>query len=297
MAEMDPFESMRSLAEMWGKSGNAFLQSQQGLFRDMAEKMRAAAEGGAAAQGAAADTAGFEAARQAFGDLWSSATELSAGITKAMQGGAAQGGAAQDPLVAQMLQKIFDPKAWFTGANEFDETLQKMAEGPRLSDLWNVERKFMAVFNAWVALRRRSLEHNRIMLEAWMEAARRFAHVLNERAGKGEKLEGWREMLALWVETANTALLETQRSEAFLQSQREVLKSSTDLRLAQRELAEFYSEMYGYPTRAELDDVHKTVTELRRELRALKRERREAPPAPAPAPAKRASKKRKEATP
>jgi class III poly(R)-hydroxyalkanoic acid synthase PhaE subunit len=293
---MDPFESMRRLTELWGQSGNAFLQSQQGLFRDMAEKMKAAAEGGTAAQGAAADTAGFEAARQAFGDLWSSATELSAGITKAMQGGAAQ-----DPLVGQMLQKIFDPKAWFAGTGDLDETLQKMAEGPRLSDLWNVERKFLAVFNAWVALRRRSLEHNRIMLETWMEAARRFAHVLNERAGKGEKLESWREMLALWVETANTALLETQRSEPFLKSQREMLKSSTDLRLAQRELAEFYSETYGYPTRAELDDVHRTVTGLRRELRALKRERREAqapsPPSPTPArPAsKRASKKRQEA--
>jgi hypothetical protein len=295
MAEMDPFESMRSLAELWGRSGNAFLQSQQGLFRDMAEKMRSAAEGGAAAQEAAADTAGFEAARRAFGDLWSSATELSASVAKTVQGAEAQ-----DPIVAAMLQKIFDPKAWFAGASELDETLQKMAEGPRLSDLWNVERKFLAVFNAWVSLRRRSLEHNRIMLEAWVEAAGRFAKDLNGRAGTGEKLESWREMLALWVETANTTLLETQRSDAFLQSQREVLKSSTDLRLAQRELAEFYSEMYGYPTRAELDDVHKVVTELRRELRALKRERREAPAAPVPAPsapAKRASKKRKEATP
>jgi hypothetical protein len=289
MAEMDPFESMRSLAELWGKSGNAFLQSQQGLFRDMAEKMRAVTEGGVAAQGAAADTAGFEAARRAFGDLWSSATELSASVAKTVQGAEAQ-----DPIVAQMLQKIFDPKAWFTGASELDETLQKMAEGPRLSDLWNVERKFMTVFNAWVALRRRSLEHNRIMLEAWTSAAGRFAKDLNGRAERGEKLESWREMLALWVETANTTLLETQRSDAFLQSQREVLKSSTDLRLAQRELAEFYSGMYGYPTRAELDDVHKVVTELRRELRAFKRERREEP---RPAPSKRASKKRKEAAP
>ena len=80
-----------------------------------------------------------------------------------------------------------------------------------------------------------------------------------------------RAFLTLWGETANEVLLETQRSEAFLETQREVLKASTDLRLAQRTVAEFYSEMFGYPTRAELDDVHKTVTELRRELRALKR--------------------------
>ena len=34
------------------------------------------------------------------------------------------------------------------------------------------------------------------------------------------------------------------------QSQREILKASTDLRLAQQEMAAFYSEMFGYPTRA-----------------------------------------------
>jgi hypothetical protein len=82
-----------------------------------------------------------------------------------------------------------------------------------------------------------------------------------------------------------------------------VLKASTDLRLAQRKVAEFYSEMYGYPTRAELDDVHKAVTELRRELRALKRSvPRAAPPsqaqekAPEPkAPQRRASAAKKTA--
>jgi hypothetical protein len=82
-------------------------------------------------------------------------------------------------------------------------------------------------------------------------------------------------MLTSWIETANAVMLETQRSDAFLTTQRESLKASTDLRLAQQEVAEYYSEMFGYPSRAELDDVHKTVTELRRELRALKREMRE----------------------
>ena len=42
-------------------------------------------------------------------------------------------------------------------------------------------------------------------------------------------------------------------------------------------IAEFYSEMFGYPTRAELDDVHKALTELRREVRALERAGRERP--------------------
>jgi hypothetical protein len=104
-----------------------------------------------------------------------------------------------------------------------------------------------------------------------MRAAGSFAKTLNEKADRKETLGSWREVLALWVDTANTALLETQRSEQYLQSQRELLKASTDLRLAQQEVAAFYSEVFGYPTRAELDDVHRSVTELRRELRALER--------------------------
>ena len=129
-------------------------------------------------------------------------------------------------------------------------------------------------------MRRHSLEHNTVMLEAWMKAAGDFAKTLNERAERGETLECSREVTALWVETANEILLEAQRSDAFLKTQRDLLKASTDLRLAQQELAEFYSEMFGYPTRTELDDVHKTVTELRRELRAFKRESRAPHPAP-----------------
>ena len=150
-------------------------------------------------------------------------------------------------------------------------------QGPRLADMWNTERQMLAVFNAWTALRRRSLEHNTVMLEAWLQAAGKFAKNLNEKADRMEALGSWRELLALWVETANTALLETQRSEAYLKSQRKILMASTDLRLAQQEIATFYSEMFGYPTREELDDVHRTVTELRRELRALQRMGRQAP--------------------
>src|SRR5829696_4662096 len=268
---MNPFEQMQSLADLWSRSGKAFVAAQQGLFSGMADTMAKAAGGGdkASFQTFTPDMQGFETARQDFSKLWSSASELSAALTKNLQGADQT-----NPHVAELLAKIFDPRGWFSATNEVDQTLQRMAEGPQLADLWNVERKFLAVFNAWVAMRQKSLEHNKVMLEAWMKAAGAFAKTLNQRADKGEALESWREVLALWVETANEVLLETQRSEAFLNTQRDLIKASSDLRLAQQELAEFYSEMFGYPTRTELDDVHRTVTELRRELRALKRESR-----------------------
>jgi class III poly(R)-hydroxyalkanoic acid synthase PhaE subunit len=265
---MDPLAYMRGLAELWGQGGQAFAAAQQTMFEQIAKGSTDGA--GAAFAGLAPGSGELAAANAAFAKLWSSAIEVSATITKGMQNADAP-----DPVVAEMLGRIFDPRLWFSSTGDMDEALQRLSEGPRLADLWDVERKFAGMFNAWVALRRRSLEHNTVMLDAWMRATGAFAKRLNDTAGAGETIGSPREMLTLWIETANETMLETQRSDAFLTTQRELLKASTDLRLAQQEVAEYYSEMFGYPSREELDDVHKTVTELRRELRALKREMRQ----------------------
>jgi polyhydroxyalkanoate synthase subunit PhaE len=272
---MDPAQYMKALAELWGQGGRSFMVAQQNLWRDMAERFSKASAEGAPAGGETNffDMQAVAQANEAFGRVWSSALELSQTFARNLQQGNEP-----DPLVSGLLGRIFDPSAWFAGTDGMDAALNRLAQGPRLADLWNTERQILAVFNAWTALRRRNLEHNTVMLEAWLQAASSFAKILNEKADRNEALESWREVLALWAETANNVLLETQRSDAYLKSQRELLKASTDLRLAQRAMAELYSQMFGYPTRAELDDVHKAVTELRREVRALERTGRDRPP-------------------
>ena len=247
---------MQVLAKLWSFNGKDFASASPSTDRGPPASL---------------DLEGMTRASQAFATLWSSAMEVSQSLTRH-----AQEGKTQNPLSPELLAKFLDPKAWFSSMDGMDQALQRMSEGPRLADLWDTERKMLSVFNAWAALRQRSLAHNTIMLEAWLQAAGKFAEDLN-RTERTEALGSWRELLALWVETANTVLLETQRSDAYLKSQREILKTSTDLRLAQQDVAAFYSEMFGYPTRAELDDVHRTVTDLRRELRALQRANREAP--------------------
>jgi polyhydroxyalkanoate synthase subunit PhaE len=268
--DVTPFDYMKAMAELWGRGGQDFAAAQQNFLAGMAK-----ASGQEAAPGlplsSMFDPQGMDQANQAFTKHWSAAMEMTQTIGRILQTGGEK-----DPAVAELLGRIFDPRAWFSGTDSMDQALQKMAEGPRLADLWDTERKMLTLFNAWTALRRRNVEHQTIMLGAWMQAAGTFAKGLNEKAVRNESAGSWREVLALWVETANAALLETQRSDTYLASQREMLKASTDLRLAQQEMAAFYSEMFGYPTREELDDVHRTVTELRREVRALRREKRAA---------------------
>ena len=143
----------------------------------------------------------------AFGELWSSATELSAKLTKAMQGSAPS-----DPLVAEMLGRssIREP-----GSPARNIRPGAAEHGRRPAPGRPLERRaqVLAVFNAWVALRRRSLEHNTVMLEAWMRAAGAFAKEPERDAPKRPRSSSpGARCSTLWVETAKRRLLETQRS-------------------------------------------------------------------------------------
>ncbi|WP_018263960.1 poly(R)-hydroxyalkanoic acid synthase subunit PhaE [Methylobacterium sp. WSM2598] len=264
---MDPFDTFKAMGELWGKGTQSFLEAQRNMFGAMTTALD---KDGKPSLPLVPDWEALQQAQHSYQQAWEAAQAVSATFAKSVKGR----GEVRDPIAADVLAKIFDPRGWLSSTSEVDEALNRMAEGPRLADLWNVERKFAAVFTAWVALRRRNLEHNTLMMEVWKKATAAFSAVVNERSKNEQGIASSRELMALWVETANDVLLEAQRSEEFLKSQRETLKASTDLRLAQQDIAEFYSQMFGYPTRAELDDVHQSLTQLRREVRALNRQRR-----------------------
>ncbi|WCS27681.1 poly-beta-hydroxybutyrate polymerase subunit [Methylobacterium sp. NMS14P] len=259
---MDQFDAFRAMSEFWTRAGAGFFTPGAGQ----------AAPGFGWPTFPGGDLADLAAAQAKLSEAWTSATALSQTLAKSLQGGPG----APDPTAGAVLARIFDPQAWLGGSAEFDAALTRMAEGPQLADLWQTERRYAALFTAWATLRRAQSEHQAVMLDAWTRAAGTFAQQANARAERGESFASAREMMSGWIETANAVLLEVQRSDKFLASQRAVLRASTDLRLAQQDVAAFLSEFYGQPTRAELDDVHKSLTELRREVRALRRERRQA---------------------
>lgn len=259
---MDQFDAFKAMGEFWARTGLGFL-TPPGMGN------------GAAGWGAfppAAEVERFAEAQTSLATAWTTATALSQSLATSLQGAKE----ASDPTASAVLARIFDPQAWLGGTADFGSALNRMADGPQLADLWQNERRFAALFTAFVALRQAQGKHQVVMLDAWTRAAGTFAREANARAERGETYSTARDMLQHWIETANGVLLDVQRSEPFLVSQREVLKAATELRLAQQDVAGFMSDLYGQPTRAELDDVHRSLTELRREVRALKKDRRSA---------------------
>jgi hypothetical protein len=288
MSSTDP---AKVFTDFWTVQGQSFLNAQQQATKAIADGMQALASGTLPAMPGlptdiSASAADLSHASQAMMALWSAATSLSGTLVKLTPSVAATGNIAPgETTVEATFRKMVDPRNWLAGTGEMDEVLGRMAEGPRFADLWEIERRYAHVLQAWMTVRRRGLEHNAVVLEAWLKAGRRFSEELVGQTRQGEGSLDAKALLALWTETANRQLLEMQHSEPFLRTQAAMIRATTELRMAQQELVEHFGKQYGFPTHTELDDVHRTVTELRREMRAMRREQRIAPQAEVPSPA------------
>jgi predicted DNA-binding protein (UPF0278 family) len=74
-----------------------------------------------------------------------------------------------------------------------------------------------------------------------------------------------------WLAVVNDTMIDVHRTDEFVQAQRQMLRSASDYRLQERKIAEAWCDALHVPTRSEMDEVQRTVTELRRQVRALRR--------------------------
>jgi poly[(R)-3-hydroxyalkanoate] polymerase subunit PhaE len=171
-----------------------------------------------------------------------------------------------------MLGRLMEKPAGFTAAgNEMSEAIEKMAQGPRLADVWDIDRKMALVFGAWMEMRQKLSAYNAVTSTPWNEASKRFVDAMSAMASEGKSIPNWREAFAKWSEISNEELIRNQRTDGFLQAQKELLQAGLKLRNRQDEVAEAASAMFGLPSRKDFDDVTRQLTELRREVRALGR--------------------------
>jgi hypothetical protein len=266
---MSETDYTKFFTDLWTKSGNALTAAQEQLFKDMSQRM-----GGAfmfPLQNLTAGTANLGEAGENLRKFVESSLKLSQAL------GPASGSAGTtDRVTVELLQKIFDPREWLSAVGYLDDGVRRVTEGPKLADLGNIERKFFVLMNAWSEVRTQSAQQTTLVMEAWSKAADEFASKLNERIAQGKSLDTRADTVNLWVEIANRHLMEAQRSAPFLETQRKLLHASSDLRIAQQDIGDFYSELLGMPTRAEIDDLSKTVAELKREIRSDRRRRQAA---------------------
>jgi hypothetical protein len=174
-----------------------------------------------------------------------------------------------------MLARLSEKPAGFGDGNELSATIERMAQGPRLADVWDIDRKMALAFGAWIEMRQRLASYNAVATAPWTEASKRFFEAMSTTAASGAPHPDWREAFAKWSEISNEELIRNQRTDGFLQAQKELLQAGLQLRRRQDDVAEAAWAMFGLPTRKDFDDVTRQLTELRREVRTLTRQVRD----------------------
>ncbi|MEO8298974.1 MAG: poly(R)-hydroxyalkanoic acid synthase subunit PhaE [Burkholderiales bacterium] len=193
--------------------------------------------------------------------------------------------AAVKPTPAGAAAFPFDPGAALP--NLAQSLMGRVTEAPTLATLWDLDRKMAHVQAAWLQWQLASAQSKAVVDSCLPQAQQAYQSQLAAARAQGQT-PGWRESVDLWLAALNTALLALMREDRYAQSQRKAFDAGLTLRETLAEVAEDWCETFQLPGRREVDDLARSVVELRRELRALQRATRPATVAPPPKKAARA---------
>jgi len=197
--------------------------------------------------------------------LWQTMAESSKGMLEAWSGS----------MAPFMMARLSEKPGGFGDGNELSAAIERMAQGPRLADVWDIDRKMALAFGAWIEMRQRLASYNAVTAAPWTEASKRFVETMSATTTSGLPHPDWREAFAKWSAISNEELIRNQRTDGFLEAQKALLQAGLQLRSRQDDVAEAASVMFGLPTRKDFDDVTRQLTELRREVRTLTRQVRD----------------------
>jgi poly[(R)-3-hydroxyalkanoate] polymerase subunit PhaE len=247
----DWFDQTSKLMKSWNEQGQSF-------FQTWAEGLAKQGPANPSATGALPDS------------MQGPLSQMTEFFNKSMEqwGALAQWPKSGKSLDANALKKLFDPAEWGrAGIGGFDLALEHLTEGPTYANLWDLDRKLLKAQRLSQQRLRHIATYQAIVQDAWRSASERFLRALSDASRP--TISSARELLDLWVATANETLIEMHRTPKFLEAQRNVTRSSADYRLQEREIAETFCEVHHIPTRGEVDELQRTVVELRRQVRAL----------------------------
>ena len=175
-----------------------------------------------------------------------------------------------DDASGQTLAHMLNPATFMQSGFEIvDEIFRKLVNGPEFADIGNFEKKLLKTGQEWQAFRDAGHRYQDVIASAWLRAFQHFSDEFMTSLSSGEATP--EDTLQRWLKIADEELVDTLRSEEFLEAQKELFARGSDYRLKYKEFVELWCESHTIPTRSEVDDLHKIIYDLRREVRSLKR--------------------------
>jgi class III poly(R)-hydroxyalkanoic acid synthase PhaE subunit len=153
----------------------------------------------------------------------------------------------------------------------YQGTFARLVASPGLGMTREFNEKFQSGFDAWVSWQLATMEYQGVVGELWERAFKQFQEDLISTAEKDEKIETLRDFVLLWTRGAEQIFTDGFQMERYVLAQGKMLNAAMAYRVHEREIIEVFLNLYDLPTRSELDETHRRIYELRKEVKALKK--------------------------
>jgi hypothetical protein len=256
----EPLASLfRATASAWEAAGRHFVggpQSAVGAWLDELTRhpWAAPAAGAPDVPGAARDAAG----------LWDLYVETIRTLSRPWVEASARTG---DPRAAPDVSGLtrFSDLSW----DVLERTFGRLLQSPSIGFTRELNEKLLGAFNAWLEFKRATMDYQVALSAALFRSTTAFLQELAVRAGRGEPINGLRELLRLWGDTLDEMLIESFRSDEYASVQGRLVRAAMSYRIREREAVDVLLKIGHVPTRRDIDEVSRSLYELRREVRAV----------------------------
>ena len=155
--------------------------------------------------------------------------------------------------------------------NIYEKTFGSVVQSPNLGYAREFNNKLLKGFDAWINFSKANFDYQIVLLDVWLKASEEVMRELASTQEKGEMVQNLQQFLQVWSSVFDRVFAQTFRAENGLQVQGNFLNSALTYRLYQQQLIEVFLKMYGLPTRSEVDEIHRSIYELRKEIKSLKK--------------------------
>lgn len=153
----------------------------------------------------------------------------------------------------------------------YERSFGRMTQTPLVGFNRELMAKLIHSFDTWVELRKASAEYHILLAKTSTQAFEEVMKELVAISERGEKIDSIRQLMNLWMDTIDHTFSKLYKSEEYLEVQRDLAGAGMRYRLREQEITEIMLKMFNLPTRSELDDAYRSLYELRKEVKALKK--------------------------
>jgi class III poly(R)-hydroxyalkanoic acid synthase PhaE subunit len=153
----------------------------------------------------------------------------------------------------------------------YEESFGSLMQTPLLGLPREFNRDLLQGFEAWRNLYKATIAYQVVLGDIQIRSFEALMNKLASLAEQGKPVKDWKEFQTVWSIVADEVFEKEFCKEENLKIRGNFLNSLNIYRIQQQTLMEFYFKMMNMPLRSEVDEIHKTIYELRKEVKSLKK--------------------------